>query len=183
MVQNREEPIFRTTYLPLGMLFLCLFAFVVLFIISCLQMIIPTETEKSPTSEISVVTKNSIVAINLTNSHTRPILVTLTYITSNCTHIKVTPRALAAILPPNTTMPIIFKVEKQTTTTCNLTFRLSETFVSKRRHVTPIPYVYPAITPAASYRRGVEEEGEEGIRGGGGEIGGEVGEGVSVGEG
>ncbi len=179
MAQNREEPIFRTTYLPLGMLFLCLFAFVVLFIISCLQIIIPTETKK--TSEISVVTKNSIVAINLTNSHTRPILVTLTYTSSNCTHIKVTPRNLAVILPPNTTMPIIFKVEKQTTTTCNLTFRLSETFVSKRRHVTSIPYVYPAITPAASYRRGVEGEGEEGIRGG--EIGGEVGEGVSVGEG
>ena len=44
------------------------------------------ETEKSPTSEISVVTKNSIVAINLTNSHTRPILIVVTYTPSNCTH-------------------------------------------------------------------------------------------------
>ena len=42
-------------------------------------------------------------------------------------------------------MPIIFKIEKPTTTTCNLTFRLSETLISKRRHVTPIPYVYPAM--------------------------------------
>ncbi len=160
----------------LGALTLVIVGLAVIHYIIYLQKPSLTETEKSPTSEISVVTKNSIVTINLTNSHTRPILVTLTYITSNCTHIKVTPRALAAILPPNTTMPIIFKVEKQTTTTCNLTFRLSETLITKRRHVTPIPYVYPAI----AYRRGVEE-GEEGIRGG--EIGGEVGEGVSVGEG
>ncbi len=109
----------------LGALILVIVGFAVISLFIHIQKPSLTGTEKSPTSEISVVTKNSIVAINLTNSHTRPILVTLTYITSNCTHIKVTPRALAAILPPNTTMPIIFKVEKQTTTTCNLTFRLS----------------------------------------------------------
>ncbi len=181
MAQNKTEPIFRMIYLPLGMLFLCLFAIVVLFIISCPQMIIPTETKKNPlTSEISVITKNSIVTINLTNSHTKPILVTLTYITSNCTHIKVTPRNLTVILPPDTATKILVKVEKQTMTTCNLTFRLSETLITKRSQVTPTPYGYSAIVPA-TYGRGVEE-GEEGIRGGG-EIGGEVGEGISVGEG
>ena len=120
-----------------------------------------------------------MVIINLTNSRTRPILITLTYTSSNCTDIKVTPRTLAVILPPNTTVSIIFKVEKQTLTTCNLTFRLSETFVTERKHLLHILPGYPIITPAI-YRGGVEE-GEEGIRGGE-EIGG-VGEGVGVGEG